>query len=355
MADPLVQKVALKALVSLPTPVLRALSGGGVVYRGGRTLDPVMQFLTYTAANKPPLWTLTLEDARAAVAAALAAMAAKPPADVRTESVAVPTAEGHVGGRVYRPPFQDLGAPLMVYLHQGAGVWGGLDTAGPFCARLARGAGCPVLALDYRLAPEHRFPAGLEDALAAFRWARENAARFGAPAGHAAVGGESMGANFAAVICQTLKQAGEPQPALQLLIYPMVDFASETRSMSLYADAYPLSRRLIDWLIGFYLKADDSPEDLRLSPLRAPDLSGLAPAVVATAGFDPLLDQGEAYARRLIDARVPTVYRCYDNLAHGFLGFTGVAPAARLAADEVVELAREGFGSNPAPRPPPQS
>jgi len=323
-----------------------------VVYRGGRTLDPILQFLAYAAAAKPAPWTLTVEEARRAAAEAFAAVAPRPKPGIHAQSVRIDGPAGVIATRLYRPEVQDAGMPLLVYLHLGGGVWGGSETAEPFCTRLATGAGCPVLSVDYRLAPEHRFPAGLEDALAAFRWARENAARFGAPAGHAAIGGESMGANFATVICQMLKAAGEPQPALQFLAYPMVDLVSETPSMSLYADAYPLSRRLIEWLVGFYLKAEDDPGDVRLSPLRQTDLSGLAPAVIVTAGFDPLLDQGEAYARRLIEAKVPTVYRTYDNLAHAFLGFGGVVPAADAAADEVVELVRDALASTPAPPPP---
>jgi acetyl esterase/lipase len=200
-----------------------------------------------------------------------------------------------------------------------------------------------VLSVDYRLAPEHRFPAGLEDVLAAYRWGRDNAARFGAPAGRCAIGGDSMGGNFAAVICQALERAGEPQPDLQLLVYPCVDVACESASMTTYADAFPLSRPLMDWFIGHYMGPQDDPKDLRLSPLLEPDLMGLAPAVVVTAGFDPLLDQGEAYARRLKAAGVPVVYRCYDSLAHGFTAFTGAVPCADVACREIAGLVREGL------------
>ena len=179
--------------------------------------------------------------------------------------------------------------------------------------------------------------------LAAYRWARDNAPRFGAPAGQVAIGGDSMGGNFAAVIAQEMKRAGEPQPALQLLIYPALDVASETASMTTYADAYPLSRATMAWFMGHYMGPGDSPADPRLSPVRAADLSGLAPAVVVTAGFDPLLDQGEAYARRLREAGVPVVYRCYDHLAHAFTAFTGVVPAADVACREIAGLVRAAF------------
>jgi acetyl esterase/lipase len=152
-----------------------------------------------------------------------------------------------------------------------------------------------------------------------------------------------MGGNFAAVVCQELKKAGEPQPVLQLLIYPWVDVACESASMTTYGDAFPLSRATLDWFAGHYMGPGDNPADPRLSPLRAPDLAGLAPAVVVTAGFDPLLDQGEAYARRLKEAGVPTIYRCYDSLAHAFTAFTGAVPCADVACREVAGLVREGF------------
>jgi acetyl esterase/lipase len=152
-----------------------------------------------------------------------------------------------------------------------------------------------------------------------------------------------MGGAFAAAICQTLKNAGEPQPVLQLLVYPATDAMSQAPSMTTYADAFPLSRPLMDWFIGHYLGPDADPADPRLSPLHTKDLAGLAPAVIATAGFDPLLDQGEAYARALKAAGVPVRYRCYDSLCHAFAGFTGAVPAADAAAREIARLVRDAY------------
>ena len=151
----------------------------------------------------------------------------------------------------------------MVFAHFGGGVIGDLDTCEVFCGDPGQGRRGPVLSVDYRLAPEDRFPAGLDDMLAAYRWARDNAARFGAPAGKAAVGGDSMGGNFAAVICQEMRRRGEPQPALQLLIYPALDVASETQSMTTYADAWPLSRDTMEWFMGHYLGPETIPADPR--------------------------------------------------------------------------------------------
>lgn len=343
MPGPDLQRLMAKAMLSLPTPLLRAMSGGGVVYQQGRTLDPRFQFMAHAARGAPPITSLPPEVARAGGAAALAAVAGSPEPGVRTENLTIDGPGGALPLRAYRPAVQDPAAPLMLFAHFGGGVIGDLETCDIFCGILAKVARCAVVSVDYRLAPEHRFPAGLEDMLAAYRWARENTARFGAPMGHVAVGGDSMGGNFAAVIAQEMKRLGEPQPALQLLIYPAVDVASETQSMTTFGEAYPLSRQTMEWFMGYYLGPDTDPTDPRASPIRAEDLSGLAPAVVVTAGFDPLVDQGEAYAKRLRDAGVPVVYRCYDALAHAFTAFTGAVPAADIACREIAGLAREGF------------
>jgi acetyl esterase/lipase len=229
----------------------------------------------------------------------------------------------------------------MVWAHMGGGVIGTLDTSHRFCSMLARITRGPVLSVDYRLAPEHRFPAGLEDVLAAYRWARDQASTYGARG--VAIGGDSMGGSFAAIVCQDLKRVGEEQPVLQLMLYPCTDVASETPSMSTYADAFPLNRAMMDWFMGHYLGPDADPADPRLSPLKAADLSGLAPAVIATAGFDPLIDQGAAYGQKLREAGIATTWRSYDSLCHGFASFTGAVPAADAACREIAGLVRDHY------------
>jgi acetyl esterase/lipase len=341
MADPAIQRAALKGVLSLPRPVLRLLAGGGVVYRGGRTLDPRLQFLSWQARGRPRLSRLTPPEARLISAQLLKTYEGALEPGLAMETLRLDTESGAIDARAYRPAMQDPAAPVLAFAHMGGGVLGDLDTAHVFCGILATIARAPVLNIAYRLAPEDRFPAGLDDLLAAYRWALTHAGRFGAPGGVAAVGGDSMGANFAAVLCQELRRHGEPQPALQLLINPVVDVASETGSMATYADAWPLSRDLTDWFLGHYLGPGDDPSDPRISPLKSADLAGLAPAVIATAGFDPLVDQGEAYAKRLKAAGTPVVYRCYDSLSHGFAAFTGVVPAADAACREIAALVRE--------------
>lgn len=332
------QRAAVRALLSLPVPVLRLMAGGGVAYVGGRTLDPRIQFLAAQARGAPPIGTLSPEEVRKGETEGLAPLSAPLGRQVRCEALTVPGAAGEIPARLYRPVGQDRSAPLIVWAHMGGGVIGTLDTSHAFAGLLARIARAPVLSVDYRLAPEHRFPAGLDDVIAAFRWGRDNAGRFGADG--AAIGGDSMGGNFAAIVCQEMKRAGEAQPAFQLLIYPCTDVASQTPSMTTYGEAFPLNRAMMDWFMGHYMSPSCDPTSPRLSPLREKDLTGLAPAVIATAGFDPLVDQGEAYAKALRAAGVHAEYRCYDSLCHAFTAFTGAVPAADAACREIAGKVR---------------
>jgi acetyl esterase/lipase len=190
--------------------------------------------------------------------------------------------------------------------------------------------------VDYRLAPEHPFPAGLDDAIAAYAWAIDNAARYGAPAGKAAVGGDSQGGLFSAIVAQHFK--GARGPVLQLLIYPALDLVSETPSMHDFADAFPLTAETVEFFMKQYLPVGTDPSSVRISPGRAQDLRGLAPAQIYTAGFDMLLDQGQAYAERLREAGVRTSYACFETLPHGFVAFATAAPAAEAA---IRRIARE--------------
>ena len=343
MADIKVQKFSLKTLLSLPTPILRAMSGGAVDYRAGRTLDPRFQFLAHGAKRMPSMTTLSPTAARAASATGLALMSGRREPGVRCEDLTMEGPGGLLPLRLYRPERQDPTLPLIVFAHFGGGVIGDLETCDAFCSILAKDVRTAVLSVDYRLAPEHKFPAGLDDVLAAYRWGRDNAGRFGTAPDRAVIGGDSMGGNFAAVIPHELKRMGETQPDLQLLIYPAVDVASETASMTVFGDSYPLSRDVMEWFMAHYMAADTDPTDLRLSPIKAESFEGLAPAVIATAGFDPLVDQGGAYAKVLREAGISVTYRCYDSLAHGFTAFTGALPAADAACREIAALVQKAL------------
>ncbi len=341
MADPALQRLLYRTALSLPEPVLRVMAGGGVVYRGGRTLAPKFQFLgkAWSGVHLTP--DLAPEEARSGWAQMTQTFGPRDHTGVTTETILLDGPGAVITTRLYRPADQDPGAPMLVFFHAGAGVVGDLDASDGLCTQLAAIGRTAVLAPAYRLAPEARFPAGFEDALATYEWASANASRYGATG--AAVGGESMGGGFAAAICQELKRLGEPQPALQLLICPILDAASDSQSMSTYADAWPLSRAGLRWAFGHYLGPEADPADPRLSPFRAQDVTGLACAIIVTAGFDPLVDQGELYARKLRAANVSVIYRCYDRLVHGFPAFAGVAPEAQVAVCEIGGFLREGF------------
>jgi acetyl esterase len=245
-------------------------------------------------------------------------------------------ATGPLRARHYAPAGVAKDSPMLVFFHGGGFALGDLDTHDEPCRLLCRYAGVHVLSIAYRLAPEHRWPAGIEDALAATKWAHANAARFGADPERIAVGGDSAGGNFAAVVARELARQGEAVPALQVLIYPGTDFVETRRSAELFGEGFFLTRESMDWCVENYLPADADRADPRLSPLRAPDLEGLPRAIVITAAFDPLRDEGEAYADALRAAgnRVTTVR--VPGLIHGFINLTAVN---RNARDQVVALA----------------
>jgi acetyl esterase/lipase len=352
MADPAIQKRLLQAVLSLPRPVLRAASGGRAVYVAGRTLDPRLQFLIHAARHYASVGDLPEEQARRLRARHLALVGGRAEPGVRQEDLQLEGPRGAIAARLYRPPSPQPGATLIVYAHPGRGSQDDLASGDAFCGILARCGRAPVLAVSCRPGPERRLRACFEDVMAAYRFGRDNAGRFDAPEGFAAIAGECIGGTFAAIACQELRRLGEPQPALQLLIYPWLDLSSPAALTGAYADAILPMTEVEGWDPERLLSPEDDPADPRISPLRAKDLSGLAPAVVVTAGFDPVVDQGEAYARRLRSAGVPLVYRCYDHLVHGFVGFTGAVPAADVACREIAGLVREGLeGRIPLPRP----
>lgn len=334
------QATLVKLMMKLPKGMLVKMAGGRPLELGGRTMDPHFQFIAHGAAKQPPMSSLTPQEGRAASAAGLAMFSAPLPAGVTSEDSKIELADRNIPIRIYRPAGQDPNIPLMVFYHFGGGVIGDLDTCHAFCGMLASICKGPVVSVDYRLAPEHKWPAGLDDAIAAYEWGLKHAEDFGAPPGQAAIGGDSMGGNFSAIVAQEMKRDHKPQPVLQLLIYPAVVAFSDLPSMHVYGETYPLSKDTMDWFMAQYIPEGADPEDVRISPINESNLEGLAPAIVITAGFDPLVDQGKAYADRLNDAGVDAEYRCYDSLAHGFTAFMGVSPAAEKACREIAAMVR---------------
>jgi len=261
----------------------------------------------------------------------------------RVESVEIPGPAGTIAARLYVPEAGPGFGGLLVYYHGGGHVKGDLDTHDTTCRFIAKAAGVGVLSVDYRLAPEHRFPAAAEDAIAALRYASENAERLGFDPARIAVGGDSAGGNLAAVATLAAKAGEAPMPAFQLLIYPVCDFSRKRASYELFREGFYLTSADMDWFRDHYLADPDAASGWRASPLLAPDHSGLPPAYVLTAGFDPLRDEAEEYAERLAAAGVPVALRRHDGLLHSFANQTAVNRPAREAMLEAAGALRVGL------------
>lgn len=336
------QRFIAKAVSSLPGNLIVKLSGGEPMTVGGRTLEPQLQMIAWNGRAAPPMSSLPAETVQAAVKTQLALLEDVASYGAGAEDLTIPGPDGNtIPARLYRPSAQDPRHPLIVYFHMGGGVIGDLETCNAWCAVLALGTQAPVLSVDYRLAPQHKFPAGLNDCIAAYKWALANAEMLGAPAGKAAVGGDSMGGNFSAIISQQMKREGGPVPVLQLLIYPAIDISKDYPSRKTFAKTFSLSQDTMDWFMKQYLPEGTDPADLRISPGHSADLSGLPPAVVITAGHDPLSDEGDEYAQRLKEAGVPVVHKRYDQLAHAFTAFTFISPGSKAACQEIAVMVHD--------------
>ncbi|MFB6296440.1 MAG: alpha/beta hydrolase [Halobacteriales archaeon] len=230
--------------------------------------------------------------------------------------------------------------PVLTFYHGGGWVIGTLDTHEPICRALAGAADCVVVSVDYRLAPEHPFPAALEDCYAATRWVSDNAATLHADPDRVAVGGDSAGGNLAAAVAQACRDHGGPELVHQLLVYPVTDHAFDTDSYAENAEGYFLTRADMEWFWDHYLDSRFDGNNPYASPLRARDLGGLPPASVVTAGFDPLRDEGIAYAKRLDAAGVAVEHHHYDGAIHGFFGML-VEPEIPQARDAVETTAAD--------------
>ena len=352
---PKLEQWGAQILGALPPRLQVRLSGKPAVEIDGDTLAPEAQLLlsVLDRRREPPLETLSPADARAARRRLTAAYAGKP---VPVASVRDLDVDG-IPARHYEPPEPGGPHPLLVYYHGGGFLYGDLDTHDGVCRILCRHAGAHVLAVDYRLAPEHPFPAAVDDARAALRWAYENAERLGADPGRIAVGGDSAGGNLAAVTSQLAARDGGPAPALQLLIYPATDFTVKRRSRGLFGEGFLLTDAEMDWFEDNYLGVErTNANDPRASPLLADDLSGLAPAFIVTAAFDPLRDEGEAYAEALKQAGTPATLRRFPGFIHGFINGAGVSRTARDAVVEIAGATRAMFSSaTVVAEPPPRS
>ena len=309
-------------------------------------VDPQIQALLNLRAELPPLHTLSVAEARAQFAARDFPGLRKPPiAHVMNRDMQGPG--GSLRLRIYIP-LGDGPFPLMVFFHGSGFVVCSLDTHDGMCRNLCAGAGCIVVSVDYRLAPESKFPAAPDDCLAATRWAVANAAALGADPGRVLVAGDSAGGNLAAVTALRIRDEGGPHLLGQLLIYPVTEYYEPgTPSMVENAEGYGLTRAGMIWFWNHYLRSSADGTNPHASPFRAPNLGGLPPALVVTAEYDPLRDEGECYADRLRQAGVPTQLQRWDGMNHGFFFWPGVVDRATAAMDEACQWVRSLVNREP--------
>lgn len=341
-------KLTLAAIPRIPDQRKRLLLGGRAVTVDGNTLDTTLQLML--AAQRAAGLTSLVADfsldggvarSREHLRATAAMLRARIQVDV--SDISIPGPDGPIPARRYVPdetgPGPSAIPALLLFFHGGGMVIGDLDTHDDLCRLICRDGGIQVLSVDYRLAPEHKAPAAVDDGYAAYRWALDHAPGLGAT--RIVVGGDSAGGNVAAVVAQRARDEDLPLPALQLLLYPVTDWSSPTRSRTLFADGYFLTRRDMDWFAGHYLDgADVEPDDPAISPLLAEDLSGLPPALVVTAGFDPLRDEGNRYAHAMRDAGVLVDLREERSLTHAFANFFPLGGGSATATTAMISALR---------------
>ncbi|MEM6999197.1 MAG: alpha/beta hydrolase [Pseudomonadota bacterium] len=314
-------------------------------------LDPELQAVVeaIAAANpSPPDFTeLPIEMFRAGYQMISDAQALSDIACDKVSDLEVPGGAGAIGARLYVP--QGAGTetlPGLIFIHGGGFMIGSLDTHDSPCRQLANTGRCRVIALDYRLAPEHQFPAAVEDVIAAVMHIRAHATDYGIDSARLAVGGDSAGGNLSAIVCNHLAALGEAPLSLQLLIYPATDNTVETESRQQLTEGITLDRKTLDFFFEGYVGGlDVDGNDPRLNPAKAPSFAGVTPAHIVTAQYDPLRDEGKAYGDLLAAQDVRVSYRCYDGLMHNFILQTGVVSAAKRAVDDMAQALVEAFGS----------
>ncbi|WP_428674611.1 alpha/beta hydrolase [Reyranella sp.] len=342
------QGKAANLALRMPISWVNLLAGAPITV-DGRTLDTRTQWFLQLLARsgQKPMHMLGVAQARVEFDLFQPVLSGRPApvGEIVDRTIAGPG--GRLRVRLYRPAGSVARLlPTVLYLHGGGWVIGSLEAYDLPCRFFCARSGCAVVAVDYRLAPEHKFPAALDDAVAAFRWLAAESEELGIDPDRIVVAGDSAGGTLAAVVAQQVR--GEARtPCLQWLIYPATDLGAETPSRASCGEGFLLTRTDMEWFRGLYLDDPAETADPRVSPLRAPDLSGLPPALIFTAGLDPLRDEGQAYAERLGTAGVKTVHREFDSLIHGFVGMRGALQAAARAMDDMVtglrhELARLG-------------
>jgi acetyl esterase len=306
-------------------------------------VDPQVQaYLDQMAAlNAPAIHTLPPELVREGIRMQVEMFTSSEPI-AHIENRIIPGPAGEIPVRVYTPagsgPF-----PVLVFFHGGGWVICNLDTHDGLCRSLANGAGCVVVSVDYRLAPEHKFPAAPEDCYTATAWVAAHAAEINGDASRIAVSGDSAGGNLAAVVAQMARDRGGPTLVFQLLMYPATDFSMKSRSIEENGEGYFLTRDDMLWFRDHYLNSEADKENPLASPMLAASLKGLPPALVVTAEYDPLRDEGEAYGHKLEEAGVPVKISRYDGMIHGFISMGVAFDGGKRATEECCQALRAAF------------
>jgi acetyl esterase len=327
----------LSVIKRTPSPMLRLVTGEPLEIDGYR-LNPQMHWLTkFANGRKKPI--TDLKKYRSVVGRLMKLLNGPRRENVRVEDTSFAGPGCELPIRIYTPQDSDHSAPAILFFHQGGLVLLDLDTCDTFCTILADECNARVISLDYRLCPENDFPAPIDDALALWDHVQQNAAQLGIDPMRVAVAGDSAGGLIASVLCQQRKAHDGTQPVGQLLIYPWVGTGHETSgSFVSCADTFPLSTEVMEYFAEQVFPGGEGADNPKANPLHATDLSGLPSAVVATAGFDPLRDQGNTYAEKLAGAGVPVVHHCFGTLCHGFIAMGGLTSAADKAS---VQIARD--------------
>lgn len=336
------QGAIVRVLLKLPAALLRILAGKPLV-RDGQTLDVQTQLLLrlQRITGHGVIGGTEPERERLMMDAQCQLLAPRARGAVASHDIRLAGNDGDIGGRLYRPADCGTRAAALVFYHGGGFVVGSLDSHDGVCRALADRAGCVVIAVDYRLAPEYKAPAGVEDAIAAFRDIAARADAFDLDAKRLAVGGDSAGGNLAAVVAQHTR-ADAIAPCFQLLLYPTVDFARESESARTFARGFLLERSSMTWFRDHYIPDAIDNADARVSPIYG-DLAGVAPALVVTGGFDPLRDEGEAYAQALKSANVSVAISREASMIHGFVNFAGAVYGADAALTASARKLKTGF------------
>ncbi len=337
-SDEVVQRAVALGLAALPEGVARRVAGAPLPTWRGAQLDPRIAALMALAARRGQSFRpeVDLPTMRAGYARMNRACGLGSGGNVAQRDVTIPTDAGDIGARLYLPRGTELPLPLLIWFHGGGFVIGdvpGYDHLARYFARTGRLA---VLSVEYRLGPEHRYPRAHEDGFAALAWAQANAALLGADPKRIAVGGDSAGGGIAAVVAAFAAERGLAPPAYQLLVYPSVDPDGPHDSRTAFDAGLPLTSATIAWFASHYAAAQAGEQRPLLAPLRAPSLAGAPPAYLLAAGFDPLLDEGRAYAERLREAGVPVVYDLRPTLSHAFVNLAGAVPEARRALRDAI-------------------